>query len=99
MKIVWMFKKYNVYRILGCIRFSESLQYLVKNTELYLKYLRILFKDSIITPKMHYLSHYPDLIRKFGPLIRFSTKRFETKHYYFKQLITNLKSFKNSTNH
>ncbi|RWS21054.1 uncharacterized protein B4U80_10428 [Leptotrombidium deliense] len=50
-----------------------------------------------VYPKLHYLSHYPDLIETFGPLWKFSTLRFERKHLYFKQLAEKLKNSKNIT--
>ena len=36
-------------------------------------------------PKAYFLIHYPEMIRRFGPLVK--TLRFETKHQYFKSLI------------
>lgn len=53
------------------------------------------FPDEKLTPKYHYLMHYPDLISKFGPLIHFWTLQFEHKHQYFINAIRNLKNFKN----
>ncbi|XP_064473413.1 uncharacterized protein LOC135388048 [Ornithodoros turicata] len=48
-----------------------------------------------ITPKLHYMVHYPRLIREFGPLRRFWTMRFEGKHQYFKSLASRVKNFRN----
>ena len=53
-----------------------------------------LFPDKSAKPKHHYLLHYPDLILKFGPLIRLWTLRFESKHTYFKQCARKLRNFK-----
>ncbi len=39
----------------------------------------------------------PDLILNYGPLIRFSSMRFERKHLYFKKLSHNLINRKNAT--
>ena len=47
-----------------------------------------------ITPKMHFMLHYPDMIRKFGPLMFFSSLRFERKNKKIKDLIKNNKCFK-----
>lgn len=44
------------------------------------------FPDNSLKPKHLYISHYPELIIQFGPLIRLWTLRFESKHTYFKQL-------------
>ena len=54
-----------------------------------------LFPDEQVTPKHHYLAHYPSLIQQFGPLIRVWTLRFESKHGYFKACVRRLKNFKN----
>lgn len=53
------------------------------------------FPDKPLKPKHHYVSHYPDLIMQFGPLIRLWTLRFESKHTYFKQCSRKLRNFKN----
>lgn len=69
-------------------------------------YLRVLIEEYLISrkqafphhrlkPKHHYMSHYPELIIKFGPLIRLWTMRFESKHAYFKQCTRKLRNFKN----
>lgn len=49
----------------------------------YLDYRVLLFPAVKLRPKHHYLTHYPHLIKQFGPLIRFWTMRFESKHSYF----------------
>lgn len=54
-----------------------------------------LFPEVILRPKHHYLTHYPYLIKQFGPLIRFWTMRFESKHSYFKNVIRHTRNFKN----
>lgn len=36
-----------------------------------------------LTPKAHFLTHYPRAIRKIGPLKHFWTMRFESKHKFF----------------
>ena len=46
----------------------------------YLDRRKLLFPDSSMKPKHHYLSHYASLTIKFGPLIRLWTMRFESKH-------------------
>lgn len=48
-----------------------------------------------ITPKMHYMIHYPRLILSYGPLVHLSRLRFEAKHQYFKTVATVLGNFKN----
>lgn len=48
-----------------------------------------------IIPKHHIMIHYPNAIRKMGPLIYLWSMRFEAKHGYFKNLINKLRNFKN----
>ncbi|XP_067300110.1 uncharacterized protein [Pseudorasbora parva] len=50
-----------------------------------------------ITPKMHYMIHYPRLILSYGPLVHLSCLRFEAKHQYFKRVARVLGNFKNIT--
>ena len=45
-----------------------------------------LYPNHSFIPKFHYLIHYPDQIRMFGPLIRAWTMRYEGKLNYFKQI-------------
>jgi hypothetical protein len=54
-----------------------------------------MFPDDALKPKHHFLSHYPGLIVKLGPLIRLWTMRFESKHTYFKRCARSAKNFKN----
>ncbi len=61
----------------------------------YLESRKTLFPETGLKPKHHYLRHYPEMILKFGPLIRRWTMRFESKHSYFKRCARNLKNFKN----
>lgn len=41
------------------------------------------FPDFKLTPKFHFLEHYPDMIKCFGPLVCVWTMRFEAKHSFF----------------
>ncbi|KAE8742218.1 hypothetical protein FOCC_FOCC012232 [Frankliniella occidentalis] len=47
--------------------------------------------------KHHYILHYGALTRKYGPLQRWSTIRFEAKHQYFKQASKSSHNFINPT--
>ena len=71
-------------------------------------YLQILINEYIenrfklfplvpLKPKHHYLVHYPELILKFGPLIRLWAMRFEAKHSYFKRCICAAQNYINVT--
>ncbi|CAI6371526.1 unnamed protein product [Macrosiphum euphorbiae] len=43
--------------------------------ELYIKYSK-----NTLKPKFHFLTHYPLIIRKFGPVVHFWSMRYEAKH-------------------
>ena len=74
---------------------ADQIAHLKYIIEEYLQERSALFPDQPLIPKHHYLAHYPDLIVKFGPLIRLWTLRFEAKHTYFKQCARKLHNFKN----
>src|SRR5699024_2089912 len=38
-----------------------------------------------VQPKLHQIIHYPDSIKRFGPLVSLSTLLYERKHVPFKQ--------------
>ena len=46
-------------------------------------------------PKHHFLSHYPLLFKRYGPLINLWTMRMESKHSFFKNVVRSSKNFKN----
>lgn len=50
-----------------------------------------------ITPKFHFLIHYPSIIQQHGPPKRYWTMRFESKHQYFKDLVKRTRNFQNLT--
>lgn len=52
---------------------------------------------NVLTPKCHYLIHYPRLMLMYGPLRSHWCMRFEGKHQYFKNLTSNCRSFVNIT--
>ena len=52
------------------------------------------FPQENITPKQHYMLHFPRQILAAGPLIRQHCFRFEAKHNYFKS-IARIQNFKN----
>lgn len=54
----------------------EQLKCLVSElNELYTKLTK-----SSLTPKFHFLTHYPNMFQKYGPLTQVWTMRFEAKH-------------------
>lgn len=39
--------------------------------------------NATLSPKDHHITHYPNAIRKIGPLINYWMLRFEAKHRFF----------------
>lgn len=74
---------------------DESISYLdCKIHEHRQRYLE-LFPDNRLFPKLHFLEHFPVLIRLFGPLVHAWTIRFEAKHSFFKKVARHTNCFKN----
>lgn len=76
-----------------CIK-KDMLEYLKDCISIYLTNFQS-FYDLHLTPKQHYLTHYPSLILKYGPLVNFWTMRTEAKHKWFKRLVYILGCYKN----
>lgn len=70
---------------------TAYLQFLI---ETYLTLRKKLFLQNL-RPKHHYLLHYDELIRAYGPLINVWTFRFEQKHKYFKNIVRHSPNFIN----
>ncbi|RXN04057.1 gypsy retrotransposon integrase 1-like protein [Labeo rohita] len=56
---------------------EDSIQYLQTKIQDHRHILQEVFPEFRLLPKHHYLEHYPDLIRCFGPLVHLWTMRFE----------------------
>lgn len=54
-----------------------------------------MFPGLKLLPKHHFVEHYPQMIRFFGPLVGLWTMRFEAKHSFFKQVVRHTRCFKN----
>ncbi|KAE8738631.1 hypothetical protein FOCC_FOCC015883 [Frankliniella occidentalis] len=74
---------------------KSHLPYLQFSIDEYLTLRRELFPNVVLRPKHHYLTYYPELILKFGPLIKCWTMRFESKHTFFKRIARMIRNFKN----
>lgn len=68
-----------------------------KEIYLFFQNFKELYPVASVIPKLHYLVHYPRLIKEFGPLKECWTMRFEAKHQYFKNLPPKIHCFKNIT--
>lgn len=79
-----------------CSEFTEeSIQYLQSKIQDHKEMLKEAFPDFKLRPKHHYVEHYPDLVRRFGPLVHLWTMRFEGKHRFFKRVVHDTQNFKN----
>jgi hypothetical protein len=74
---------------------SDSLNELRKLIDNYMFSKRQNFPNKSFTPKDHYISHYPDLIKFYGPLRFLWTLDFEQFHQQFKFIQSRTKNFKN----
>ena len=61
----------------------------------YLDLRVLMFPNTKLRTKHHYVQHYAYLTKLYGPLIKFSTLRYESKHQYFKQIATKARNFIN----
>jgi hypothetical protein len=61
--------------------------------------LRCFVKDKFpelhITPKFHFIIHYPTMMARYGPLREHWCMRYEAKHQYFKSIASSLGNFIN----
>ena len=60
--------------------------YLAKIIEEHHSLFLELFPESHLRPKHHFMVHYPQAIRKLGPLMHLWSMRFEAKHNFFKRV-------------
>jgi hypothetical protein len=74
---------------------SDQILILEEEIDEYFRLRLHLFPDEQWLPKHHFLRHYPELLRLFGPLSKFSTLPFEHKHQYFKNMVMHSKNFIN----
>ena len=73
---------------------DKIVQYLEKRKKVFSDYPSLLGSAK---PKHHFLVHYPDAIRLFGPPLTYWTGRFESKHRVAKGIAEGAKNFKNIT--
>lgn len=74
---------------------SEIISLLKDLIETYLKIRISLFSESSLKPKHHFLLHYPDILKKVGPLSKVSCMRFEAKHRDLKKNSNSVQCRKN----
>ena len=98
--------------ILAPVVSQDDIGYLQLLIEQHHLEFKTLYPHCSITPKLHYLIHYPEFISRYmsqncnwsnllykfyrcGPLSRFWSMRFESKHSYFKDIARRVKCFIN----
>lgn len=74
---------------------EESLCFLDSKISEHRHLFQKVFPGEKLRPKHHYVEHYPQLIRTFGPLSDVWTMRFEGKHKFFKKVVHHSHNFKN----
>nr|XP_027201574.1 uncharacterized protein LOC113795581 [Dermatophagoides pteronyssinus] len=52
-------------------------------------------KNNMVTPKLHFISHYSEMMNFYGNLGKFATMCFERKHRLLKTLVAHSKNFIN----
>ena len=74
---------------------EESICYLdTKIAEHRQRFLDV-FPQNKLIHKHHFIEHYPELLREFGPLSALWTMRFEAKHSFFKKIVRQTGCFRN----
>ncbi|KAH8035674.1 hypothetical protein HPB51_007918 [Rhipicephalus microplus] len=91
---------YLAYRHIADIILAEKIPrscvpYLQVKVEEFLELYTVQYPNAAVTPKLHFLLHYPKYILKYGPPRRYWGMRFEAKHSYFKSIASKTKNFKN----
>jgi len=74
---------------------DESIGYLDSLIAEHRHRFRGLFPERKLIPKHHFVEHYPQLIKEFGPLVSLWTMRFEAKHSFFKKVVRQTGCFRN----
>ena len=76
-----------IFRLLYSDAFDHELIELIRNKiAIYLRGFEFNYPGKRITPKQHFLIHYPSAIKNFGPPKLYSVMRFEGKHSYFNRV-------------
>uniref|UniRef100_A0A8D9BFN8 C2H2-type domain-containing protein n=1 Tax=Cacopsylla melanoneura TaxID=428564 RepID=A0A8D9BFN8_9HEMI len=71
--------------------YKDTIAYLASLVQDLIRKFSKLSHESI-KPKFHFLTHYPSIIKKFGPLTQIWTMRFEAKHRVGKSVAKSIAS-------
>ena len=90
---------------------QDEIAYILFLIEQHHSEFKVLYPNCSITPKFHFMVHYPEFISRLvhvsiknefinmfcrcGPLCQYWSLRFEGKHSYFKDIARRIKCFKN----
>lgn len=74
---------------------DETLDYFMCKISDHRRALLDVFPEIRLSPKHHFVEHYPALVKCFGPLLHLWTMRFEAKHRFFKRVVHDTQNFKN----
>ncbi|CAF0827652.1 unnamed protein product [Brachionus calyciflorus] len=87
LKYLHFLKLIEIFRKINSSYFTED-EILTLKYEIffYLSEYKIHYSEKNFKPKHHFITHYPNAIKRFGPPKDYSTMRFESKHSYFKRV-------------
>ena len=95
--IVWTFLSAMVemYRLICATTITKNQTTVLQHyINVHFKLRKECFPEILLRPKHHFISHYPDLIRKLGPLKKYWILPIEQKHGFFKNKAKLCKKFK-----
>lgn len=67
---------------------------LKNDIEIHLKSIVVDYGETLL-PKHHFITHYPSVIKKLGPLIHTWAMRYEAKHREFIKDVPVINNYKN----
>lgn len=73
--------------VMSPVHTEESICYLDSLISEHRRRFLNVFPQKKLKPKHHFLEHYPQLIREFGPVAAFWTMRFKAKHSFLRELL------------
>lgn len=73
----------------------ETIAYLDSKISEHRQQFLAAFPEAKLTPKHHFLEHYPAIFEGYGSLVGVWTMRFEAKRSFFKQVVRHTNNFKN----
>ncbi|KAK0131259.1 Sterile alpha motif domain-containing protein 3 [Merluccius polli] len=81
--------------VVAPVHSNQTIAYLESKISEHRHRLLDAFPAVRLSPKHHFLEHYPRLIESFGPLVGYWTMRFEAKHSFFKRIVRHTTNFRN----